>query len=142
MKITGVESFSVEVPQKPPIAPYHSRYRGQSTTKSILIRLETDSGVVGWGETPQVYLGDPTDLTQKWSAAVAVLSDSGSAGAAYIDVSDPRRPAAGAGQAAASSSSGASSSGSSADSSAGSGISTDTGASSAANGTGGAQNGG
>ena len=89
---------------------------------------------------PEVYLGDPTDLTQKWSAAVAVLSDSGSAGAAYIDVSDPRRPAVG--QAAASSSSGASSSGSSGDSSAGGGISTDTGASSAANGTGGTQNGG
>ena len=49
---------------------------------------------------PQVYLGDPTQLMQKWSAAVAVLSDSGSAGAAYIDVSDPQRPAAGAGGAA------------------------------------------
>jgi L-alanine-DL-glutamate epimerase-like enolase superfamily enzyme len=57
MKITGVESFFVEVPQKPPIAPYHSRYRGQSSTKSILIRLETDGGLVGWGETPQMYLG-------------------------------------------------------------------------------------
>src|SRR5437762_2014418 len=61
MKITGVESFFVEVPQKPPIAPYHSRYRGQSTTKSILIRIETDTGLVGWGETPQIYLG--TQLT-------------------------------------------------------------------------------
>jgi cell division protein FtsQ len=50
---------------------------------------------------PQVYLGDSSDLTQKWSAAVAVLSDSGSAGAAYIDVTDPRRPAAGAGSVAA-----------------------------------------
>ena len=59
MKITSVESFFVEVPQKPPIAPYHSRYRGQSVKKAILIRLETDSGLVGWGETPQVYLGTP-----------------------------------------------------------------------------------
>lgn len=58
MKITGVESFFVEVPQKPPIAPYHSRYRGQSSTKSILVRLETDTGLAGWGETPQIYLGD------------------------------------------------------------------------------------
>jgi L-Ala-D/L-Glu epimerase len=58
MMITGVESFFVEVPQGPPIVPYHSRYRGQSSTKSILIRLETDNGLVGWGETPQVYLGD------------------------------------------------------------------------------------
>ncbi len=61
MKITGVESFFVEVPQKPPIAPYHSRYRGQSVKKAILIRLETETGLVGWGETPQVYLG--TQLT-------------------------------------------------------------------------------
>ncbi len=52
---------------------------------------------------PQVYLGDPDQLAQKWSAAVAVLGDSGSAGAAYIDVTDPRRPAAGAGAAAAAS---------------------------------------
>src|SRR6516162_4492355 len=58
MRIIGVESFFVEVPQNPPIAPYHSRYRGQSSTKSILIRLETDTGLVGWGETPQVYLGE------------------------------------------------------------------------------------
>jgi L-alanine-DL-glutamate epimerase-like enolase superfamily enzyme len=59
MKVSQVDSFFVEVPQKPPIAPYHSRYRGASTTKSILIRLETDSGPVGWGETPQVYLDTP-----------------------------------------------------------------------------------
>jgi L-alanine-DL-glutamate epimerase-like enolase superfamily enzyme len=59
MKIARVDSFFVEVPQKPPIAPYHSRYRGASTSKSILIRLETDTGLVGWGETPQVYLGTP-----------------------------------------------------------------------------------
>jgi L-alanine-DL-glutamate epimerase-like enolase superfamily enzyme len=58
MKISRVDSFSVEVPQKAPIAPYHSRYRGASSTKSILIRLETDTGLEGWGETPQVYLGE------------------------------------------------------------------------------------
>ncbi len=57
MKIASVESFLVEVPQKPPIAPYHSRYRGQSSKKALLIRLETDTGLVGWGEAPQVYLG-------------------------------------------------------------------------------------
>jgi L-alanine-DL-glutamate epimerase-like enolase superfamily enzyme len=59
MKIARVDSLVVEVPQKPPIAPYHSRYRGASTSKSLLIRLETDGGLVGWGEAPQVYLGTP-----------------------------------------------------------------------------------
>lgn len=58
MKITGVETFLVEVPQKYPIAPYRSRYRPQSSTKSYLVRIETDAGLVGWGETPQRYLGE------------------------------------------------------------------------------------
>jgi cell division protein FtsQ len=44
---------------------------------------------------PQLYFGAANDLTAKWTAAVAVLGDSDSAPASYIDVSDPRRPAAG-----------------------------------------------
>lgn len=58
MKITRVDTFFVEVPQKYPIAPYQSRYRPQSAKKSILLRIETDSGITGWGETPQRYLGE------------------------------------------------------------------------------------
>ena len=58
MKITQVATFLVEVPQKYPIAPYQSRYRPQSTTKSVLARVETDQGITGWGETPQRYLGE------------------------------------------------------------------------------------
>src|SRR3984957_18901527 len=87
MKITGVESFSVEVPQKPPIAPYHSRYRGQSVKKAILIRLETDSGLVGWGETPQVYLG--TQLTGREASAlrpVLLGKDPTAVMAVYVDL--------------------------------------------------------
>jgi cell division protein FtsQ len=53
---------------------------------------------------PSVYFGDPTELSAKWIAAVAVLADSGSAGALYIDVTDPQRPAAGPGDQSASSS--------------------------------------
>lgn len=45
---------------------------------------------------PTVYLGDVSQLRSKWAAAVAVLADPGSAGASYIDVTDPARPAAGA----------------------------------------------
>lgn len=45
---------------------------------------------------PQIYFGLSTQLRRKWDAAVAVLQNSQSAGAAYIDVSDPSRPAAGA----------------------------------------------
>jgi hypothetical protein len=50
---------------------------------------------------PVIYFGDSTQLAAKWRAAVAVLADSGSAGASYIDVTEPRRPAAGAGAASA-----------------------------------------
>jgi L-alanine-DL-glutamate epimerase-like enolase superfamily enzyme len=57
MKISRVETFLVEVPQKHPIAPYQSRYRAQSSTQSWLVRIETDTGLVGWGESPQRYLG-------------------------------------------------------------------------------------
>jgi cell division septal protein FtsQ len=45
---------------------------------------------------PSVYFGDTTRLPAKWVAVAAVLADSGSAGALYIDVTDPERPAAGA----------------------------------------------
>jgi cell division protein FtsQ len=44
---------------------------------------------------PSIYFGDSTDLGAKWAAATAVLADPGSAGASYIDVTDPSRPAAG-----------------------------------------------
>jgi cell division protein FtsQ len=46
---------------------------------------------------PSIYFGDPSQLAAKWTAAIAVLASSPSAGADYIDVTDPNRPAAGAG---------------------------------------------
>ena len=46
---------------------------------------------------PSLVFGDPSRLSAKWTAAIAVLADAGSAQAGYIDVSDPTRPAAGAG---------------------------------------------
>lgn len=45
---------------------------------------------------PSIYFGDPSQLAAKWTSAIAVLATSGSAGAEYIDVTDPNRPAAGA----------------------------------------------
>jgi cell division protein FtsQ len=62
-----------------------------------LIRLIAGPGLVATlRHGPPIYLGDGTELQAKWASAVAVLSDPGSVGAAYVDVSDPRRPAAGA----------------------------------------------
>jgi L-alanine-DL-glutamate epimerase-like enolase superfamily enzyme len=56
MKITQLHALRVRVPQKPPIAPYQSRYRASSAKDALLIRLETDTGLVGWGETPEDWL--------------------------------------------------------------------------------------
>jgi L-Ala-D/L-Glu epimerase len=53
MKITAVDSMIIDVPQRHPIAPYQSRYLATSHTGALLIRLETEKGLVGWGETPQ-----------------------------------------------------------------------------------------
>ena len=44
---------------------------------------------------PAIYFGTSSALRAKWAAATEVLAAPASAGAAYIDVSDPERPAAG-----------------------------------------------
>ncbi|MGH2930983.1 MAG: cell division protein FtsQ/DivIB, partial [Solirubrobacteraceae bacterium] len=51
---------------------------------------------------PWVYFGAADDLHAKWAAAGAVLADTSSQGAGYIDVSVAARPAAGSGADAAS----------------------------------------
>src|SRR5436309_14732311 len=56
MKINQLHSVLVRIPQKPPIAPYQSRYRASSQKESLLVRLETDTGLVGWGETPDDWI--------------------------------------------------------------------------------------
>lgn len=66
MKITQLNAVLVRIPQKPPIAPYQSRYRATSEKEALLVRLETDTGLVGWGETPIDWLnksfeGTPED---------------------------------------------------------------------------------
>jgi cell division septal protein FtsQ len=65
--------------------------------------------VVNLRHGPSLYFGDPTLLSSKWTAATDVLADPGSAGASYIDVVDPERPAAGSSGSGAGSASGASS---------------------------------
>src|SRR5262249_52293340 len=70
MKITRLNALRVRIPQKPPIAPYQSRYRAGTYKEALLVRLETDTGLVGWGETPEdwinkSYEGTPEDLLRK-----------------------------------------------------------------------------
>ena len=44
---------------------------------------------------PEIVFGDTSRLAAKWAAAAAVLAQSSSAGAAYIDVREPQQPIAG-----------------------------------------------
>jgi cell division protein FtsQ len=70
---------------------------------SLLQRISQVTTVAGHGLVaqirggPSIYFGVAADARAKWIAATAVLADPGSAGATYIDVTDPVRPAAGAG---------------------------------------------
>ncbi|MDA0831786.1 MAG: mandelate racemase/muconate lactonizing enzyme family protein [Planctomycetota bacterium] len=71
MKITHVDVTIVEVPQIPPIAPYRSHIRTSSTTQSAIVKLETDEGVVGWGEHNVNFLPNlsgraQTAVAQEW----------------------------------------------------------------------------
>jgi cell division septal protein FtsQ len=67
----------------------------------LLPRLAGAMAVAGHGlvvqirSGPSIYFGDATHPKAKWSAVVAVLANPSSAGATYIDVTDPARPVAG-----------------------------------------------
>ena len=65
------------------------------------IRAVGDGGghglTVSLRDGPSLYFGGGSELGAKWAAATAVLGSSASAGSVYIDVTDPNRPAAGAG---------------------------------------------
>ncbi len=72
-------------------APYAMLAKiSQASSGSIGLQVQLRRG-------PRLYFGGDRQLRAKWSVATAVLSDPGSAGADYIDVTDPARPAAGAG---------------------------------------------
>ena len=51
--------------------------------------------VVGLKRGPKLYFGSAHRLAAEWIAATAVLANHGSLGAAYLDLTDPQRPAAG-----------------------------------------------
>jgi L-alanine-DL-glutamate epimerase-like enolase superfamily enzyme len=66
MKITKLSALRVRIPQIAPIAPYQNRYRAGTHKEALLVRLETDAGLVGWGETPDDWInrsfeGTPED---------------------------------------------------------------------------------
>ena len=89
MKIISVEAFVIDVPQPHVAFPYQSRYIATSTTGALLVRLETESGIVGWGETPQIlsfYGQDPFTADVIESVRPKLLGkDAGAIEALYAD---------------------------------------------------------
>jgi cell division protein FtsQ len=83
-------------------AALHSLQVLGAAPSRMLGKISQATAVSGHGlvaqlrDGPAIYFGDSSDLGAKWTAAAAVLADPGSAGASYIDVTDPARPAAGA----------------------------------------------
>jgi cell division protein FtsQ len=70
----------------PPVL--RARVERASTTRSGGLTLTLRDG-------PELHFGGADRLAAKWAAAAAVLADPNAAGATYIDVRYPERPAAG-----------------------------------------------
>ena len=80
----------------------------------LLPKVEEVTTVAGHGlvgqlrNGPSIYFGDATQAAAKWAAVLAVLANSDSQGASYIDVTEPQHPAAGSTAVTGAASSGAS----------------------------------
>ncbi|MEO1998507.1 MAG: mandelate racemase/muconate lactonizing enzyme family protein [Planctomycetaceae bacterium] len=73
MHINSVQVTIVEVPQIDPIAPYRSHVRTSSTTCSAIVRVETDAGLVGWGEHNVNFLPDISGRRMQQEAAAWLI---------------------------------------------------------------------
>lgn len=69
MRVTQVVLTFVEIPQIAPIAPYRSRIRSSSTTRSAIVQVQTESGLSGLGEFNINFLEglDPQTMERKAS---------------------------------------------------------------------------
>src|SRR5207302_6152157 len=76
MTITNQQALRVRTPQKPPIAPYQSRYRATSHKEALLVRLQTDTGLVGWGEAPDDWINRSFEGTPEETLRRQVLGRS------------------------------------------------------------------
>ncbi len=88
-QITGGEGQEIVALLAAAPFAFLSHVAGASTTPGHGLTAQLRGG-------PAIYFGDAGRLHAKWAAAAAVLNASSSAGAEYIDVTDPQRPAAGA----------------------------------------------
>ena len=55
MKIADVTATTVTIPLKPPVSPYLGSYFTYTSAKSTIVKIETDNGLVGFGEAKIPY---------------------------------------------------------------------------------------
>jgi cell division protein FtsQ len=82
---TALSALALLAATPPRLVPRISQVRSDAS-HGLIVQLRSG---------PAIYFGDASALDAKWAAATQVLADSSSAGASYIDVTDPARPAAG-----------------------------------------------
>ncbi len=58
MRINNCQILLVEISQTKPLAPYRSHIRTSDWTTKAIVRLETENGLIGWGEHNQNFLPD------------------------------------------------------------------------------------
>lgn len=59
MKITNIEIMKVFIPYNSPVGPYVGRTGPTNGAGSLIVKVETDEGIVGWGETVGGFSKDP-----------------------------------------------------------------------------------
>ena len=64
MLISRITVTSVAVPYEAPVGPYRGRGKGEGTTagSGLIVKVETDGGLVGWGEGTREFETDPNRI--------------------------------------------------------------------------------
>ena len=64
MKIRALKSWTVHIPYAPPVGPYVGRGGGGGTLggTALVVRVDTDDGLTGWGEGTARLEGAAADL--------------------------------------------------------------------------------
>ena len=66
MRITNITATPVSIPYEPPVGPYQGRGGKQPSlgARALIVKLETDAGLTGWGEGTGGFEADPAALLQ------------------------------------------------------------------------------
>lgn len=77
MVIERITATPVRCPYEAPVGPYRGRGKGEGTTHAdgLIVKVETDTGLVGWGEGRRMFESDPNDVLvgrEAWDIAGAL----------------------------------------------------------------------